>query len=136
MTSIERMNSIERGLTPAWQTARNVPSREGSSLPTPNPYQWDIDIPGSAAEHDTMDSRFTAPLNLRPSESQTPRPTSGDGLQADGLDDFMDRRSHIDRTPTVCPSPDYDDRTPTACPSPNYDDYLHEDVKMEEEASV
>ena len=96
-----------------------MPSREGSSSPTPNPNRWDIGIPGSAAEHDTLDSRFTAPLTLRPSESQTPRPTNGAGLQDDGLDDFMDRRSQITPTPTPCPF--LDDAN-----------YVQEDLKMEE----
>ena len=66
-----------------------------------------------------MDSRFTAPLTLRQSESRTPKPTNGDGFQDDGLDDYMDRRSQI--TPTPTPSPFLD-----------YADYVQEDLKMEE----
>lgn len=92
----------------------------GSSSPTPNPNQWNIGIPGSAAEHATVDSRFTAPLDLWSSEDQTPKPTHGDGLQDDDLDGYMDRHSYIEPTPT-------------ARSSPNYAEFLDLDLKMEED---
>lgn len=66
-----------------------------------------------------MDMRATAPFEGWPQASQTPEPTSRDGTQNDGLDDFMDRRSHF--------SP-----TPAASRHSEKMDILHEDCEMEE----
>ena len=48
-----------------------------------------------------MDMRATAPFEGWLHESQTPGPTNHDGIQNDGLDNFMDRRSHISPTPVA-----------------------------------
>ena len=56
-----------------------------------------------------MNMRATAPFEGYPSEAQTPARTNRDGLQGDGLDDLMDRRSYVSATPDVCPSPSYTD---------------------------
>ena len=46
-----------------------------------------------------MDMRATAPFEGWPHEAQTPKQKNGDGLQGDGLDGFMDRRSQFSQTP-------------------------------------
>ena len=52
-----------------------------------------------------MDMRATAPFEGWSHASQTPEPTSRDGTQNDGLDDFMDRRSHFSPTPAASQHP-------------------------------
>lgn len=61
-----------------------------------------------------MDMRATAPF-----EGLTPEPTSRDGNQDDGLDDFMDRRSHFSPTPAAS---HHSERL----------DVVHEDCEMDE----
>lgn len=53
-----------------------------------------------------MDMRATAPFEGWPQASQTPEPTSLDGTQYDGRDDFMDRRSHFSPTPAASQHPE------------------------------
>lgn len=69
-----------------------------------------------------MDMRATAPFEGYPHEAQTPERTNRDGLQDDGLDGFMDRRSYFSPTPAAS----------TACASPKYSEYIYEDLEMEE----
>ena len=109
-------NLVSSAQTPDWQTARNLVSsaqtpdwqdwetptgpRLDFSTPTPRTSLWNIGLPSSAMEH-AMDMRGTAPLEGWPHEGQKPQHTDRDGLQGDGLDGYMDRRSHISPTPTA-----------------------------------
>lgn len=92
-----------------------------------------------------MDMRRTAPyeLGLGLTDPQTPNRTNGDGLQDDGLDDFMDRRSQVSETPapwhlssrTPTPAPwHHQSRTTTPVPwyYPNETEVFDKECEMEE----
>lgn len=66
-----------------------------------------------------MDMRATAPFEGYAYEGQTTERTRSDGLQDDGLDGFMDRRSYF--------SP-----TPAASATLNRPEVVYEDWEMEE----
>ena len=87
--------------TPEWQRQPT-----GSPTPTPHTNPWNIGIPGSVNEHVMMDMRATAPFEGWPHVSQSPEPTNRDGIQNDGLDDYMDRRSCYSATPAPPRMPD------------------------------
>lgn len=89
------LSSISVGQTPEWQ---RPPIRPYPPTFYTNP--WSIGVPGSENEHAMMDMRATAPYDgLWPHVSQSPAPTNHDGIQRDGLDDYMDRRSCGSATP-------------------------------------
>ncbi|CAD6585855.1 MAG: hypothetical protein ASARMPREDX12_002138 [Alectoria sarmentosa] len=96
-------NQTDVRQTPDWR--RGTSPRLDSSTPTPSSYRSETCVT-------QIPEWYLKPVG-------TPERTHGDGLQDDGLDGFMDRRSQISETPTPYVSLDrhsHSSRTPTPFP--------------------